>query len=61
VDDVERERDEQKENSRGLGDPGQECGEPGRGEDADGELALPRPGGVDHRERGGREPEHEDR
>ena len=61
VDDVQRERHEHERELEGLGDPGQERGQRRRRQDADRDLALLLVRHMDHRQRGGGQPEHQDR
>ncbi len=61
VDEVQRERHEHERELERLGDAGQERGQRRRRQDADRDLALLLVRHVDHRQRGGGQPEHQDR
>ena len=61
VNDVERERHEHEGELQRFSDTGQECRQPSRREDAEGDLALASIGNMDHRQRGRRQAEHQDR
>ena len=61
VHDVERERDEHERELQRFGDAGEKRGQPGRRKNAEGHLLLADVRHMDHRQRRGRQTEHQDR